>query len=223
MHLFLPAFLFPQRSTFRRGGHQPPPVEPELWDDPTGLPGGKGRAGLLGGVGPDRGDGSNLPSSATPQSHVPEQLGRPPQPRKQGTLSLSFQCVCIYIYIYTYTVHVQPSYFVFVLQVLDIVSLPSDLPVLSTAAWLSTVERRRVTAIARLLNQLLTESSAVITSADTLLTELFSHRGETADSPRCLSYIYMRGGASYFEVSSESALEHIYIYICVCGDEHQYV
>ncbi|XP_056263658.1 N-acetylglutamate synthase, mitochondrial [Pseudoliparis swirei] len=62
-------------------------------------------------------------------------------------------------------------------KVLDIVSLPSDLPVLSTAAWLSTVERRRVTAIARLLNQLLTESSAVITSADTLLTELFSHRG----------------------------------------------
>ncbi|XP_034395628.1 N-acetylglutamate synthase, mitochondrial [Cyclopterus lumpus] len=62
-------------------------------------------------------------------------------------------------------------------KVLDIVSLPSDLPGLSTAAWLSAAEHRRVTAIARLLNQLLTESSAVITSADTLLTELFSHRG----------------------------------------------
>nr|XP_033501782.1 N-acetylglutamate synthase, mitochondrial [Epinephelus lanceolatus] len=62
-------------------------------------------------------------------------------------------------------------------KVLDIVSLPSDLPSLSMAAWLSAVERRRVNAIARLLNQLLTESSAVITSADTLLTELFSHRG----------------------------------------------
>ncbi|KAL6103626.1 nags [Pungitius sinensis] len=62
-------------------------------------------------------------------------------------------------------------------KVLDIVSLPSDLHGLSTAAWLSAAERRRVTAIARLLNQLLTESSAVITSADTLLTELFSHRG----------------------------------------------
>ncbi|XP_078125858.1 N-acetylglutamate synthase, mitochondrial [Sander vitreus] len=62
-------------------------------------------------------------------------------------------------------------------KVLDTVSLPSDLPSLSTAAWLSAAERRRVTAIARLLNQLLTESSAVITSADTLLTELFSHRG----------------------------------------------
>ncbi|XP_037647168.1 LOW QUALITY PROTEIN: N-acetylglutamate synthase, mitochondrial [Sebastes umbrosus] len=59
----------------------------------------------------------------------------------------------------------------------NIVSVPSDLPGLSTAAWLSAAKRRRVTAIARLLNQLLTESSAVITSADTLLTELFSHRG----------------------------------------------
>ncbi|XP_053194270.1 N-acetylglutamate synthase, mitochondrial [Scomber japonicus] len=62
-------------------------------------------------------------------------------------------------------------------KVLGTVSLPSDLPGLSTAAWLSATERRRVTAIARLLNQLSTESSAVITSADTLLTELFSHRG----------------------------------------------
>lgn len=77
---------------------------------------------------------------------------------------------------------VRLSCFVFVLQVLDIVSLPSDLPGLSTAAWLSAAERRRVTAIARLLNQLLTESSAVITSADTLLTELFSHRGEATYS-----------------------------------------
>ncbi|TKS92395.1 N-acetylglutamate synthase, mitochondrial [Collichthys lucidus] len=64
-----------------------------------------------------------------------------------------------------------------VCPVLDTVSLPSDLPSLSTAAWLRPVERRRVTTIARLLNQLSTESSAVITSADTLLTELFSHRG----------------------------------------------
>ncbi|XP_029294188.1 LOW QUALITY PROTEIN: N-acetylglutamate synthase, mitochondrial [Cottoperca gobio] len=62
-------------------------------------------------------------------------------------------------------------------KVLETVSLPSDLPSLSMAAWLSPAERRRVTAIARLLNQLLTESSAVITSADTLLTELFSHKG----------------------------------------------
>lgn len=63
-------------------------------------------------------------------------------------------------------------------QVLGTVSLPSNLPSLSTAGWLSVAEQRRVTTIARLLNQLPTESSAVITSADTLLTELFSHRGE---------------------------------------------
>ncbi|XP_029015205.1 N-acetylglutamate synthase, mitochondrial isoform X2 [Betta splendens] len=62
-------------------------------------------------------------------------------------------------------------------KVMDSVSLPSDLPCLSTAPWLSIAERRRVITIARLLNQLPTESSAVITSADTLLTELFSHRG----------------------------------------------
>ncbi|KAM6905420.1 N-acetylglutamate synthase, mitochondrial [Xenentodon cancila] len=61
--------------------------------------------------------------------------------------------------------------------VLGTVSLPTDLPSLSTATWLSAAERRRVTTIARLLNQLPTESSAVITSANTLLTELFSHRG----------------------------------------------
>ncbi|KAF7653324.1 hypothetical protein LDENG_00084680 [Lucifuga dentata] len=57
------------------------------------------------------------------------------------------------------------------------VSLPGDLPGLTTAAWLSAAERHRVAAIARLLNQLPTDSSAVITSASTLLTELFSHRG----------------------------------------------
>uniref|UniRef100_UPI0037E952E4 N-acetylglutamate synthase, mitochondrial n=1 Tax=Semicossyphus pulcher TaxID=241346 RepID=UPI0037E952E4 len=62
-------------------------------------------------------------------------------------------------------------------KVLGMVSFPSDLPSLSVAAWLSAVERRRVSTIARLLNQLPTESSAVITSADTLLSELFSHRG----------------------------------------------
>lgn len=82
---------------------------------------------------------------------------------------------------------------------LGTVSLPSNLPSLSTAAWLSVPERRRVTTIARLLNQLPTESSAVITSADTLLTELFSHRGETTDglSPPVCTHM-MR--AVYLEV-----------------------
>ncbi|KAM6965996.1 N-acetylglutamate synthase, mitochondrial [Tautogolabrus adspersus] len=62
-------------------------------------------------------------------------------------------------------------------KVLGTVSFPSDLPSLSTAAWLSAAELRKVSTIARLLNQLSTESTAVITSADTLLSELFSHRG----------------------------------------------
>ncbi|XP_072299756.1 N-acetylglutamate synthase, mitochondrial [Eucyclogobius newberryi] len=62
-------------------------------------------------------------------------------------------------------------------KVLGTVSLPSDLPALSRAEWLLDVERRRVASIAALLNHLPSESSAVITSADTLLTELFSHKG----------------------------------------------
>ncbi|KAL2100569.1 hypothetical protein ACEWY4_002330 [Coilia grayii] len=62
-------------------------------------------------------------------------------------------------------------------KVLDVVSLPGDLPVLAEAAWLTAVERQQVCAIAQLLNQLPSESSAVVTSANTLLTELFSHKG----------------------------------------------
>uniref|UniRef100_A0A3P9MDL7 N-acetylglutamate synthase, mitochondrial n=1 Tax=Oryzias latipes TaxID=8090 RepID=A0A3P9MDL7_ORYLA len=62
-------------------------------------------------------------------------------------------------------------------KVLDTVSLPADLPRLSTASCLSEAERRKVTTITKILNQLPAESSAVITSADTLLSELFSHRG----------------------------------------------
>lgn len=62
-------------------------------------------------------------------------------------------------------------------KVLGTVSLPADLPGLSMATWLSAAERRRVTTIARLLNRLPAETSAVITSANTLLTELFSHKG----------------------------------------------
>ncbi|XP_072549698.1 N-acetylglutamate synthase, mitochondrial isoform X2 [Salminus brasiliensis] len=62
-------------------------------------------------------------------------------------------------------------------KVVGTVSLPADLPTLSSATWLCARERRRVSAIAQLLNQLPPESSAVVTSANTLLTELFSHKG----------------------------------------------
>ncbi|XP_036409431.1 N-acetylglutamate synthase, mitochondrial [Megalops cyprinoides] len=62
-------------------------------------------------------------------------------------------------------------------KVLGQVSLPSDMPMLLRASWLGSAERQRVAVIDQLLNQLPCESSAVITSANTLLTELFSHRG----------------------------------------------
>lgn len=62
-------------------------------------------------------------------------------------------------------------------KVIGSVSVPGDLPGLLSSSWLSVEERRRVENISRLLHQLPRESSAVITSACTLLTELFSHRG----------------------------------------------
>ncbi|TRY92141.1 hypothetical protein DNTS_031455 [Danionella cerebrum] len=55
--------------------------------------------------------------------------------------------------------------------VLGLVSLPGDLVSLSVS------EQERIRRIAALLNLLPVESSAVLTSADTLLTELFSHKG----------------------------------------------
>lgn len=63
-------------------------------------------------------------------------------------------------------------------EVLGLVSLPGDLPALTCAEWLNEVEQRRISSIAELLNLLPVESSAVLTSANTLLTELFSHKGE---------------------------------------------
>ncbi|XP_685919.3 N-acetylglutamate synthase, mitochondrial isoform X1 [Danio rerio] len=62
-------------------------------------------------------------------------------------------------------------------KVLGLVSLPGDLPALSCAEWLNEVEQKRIGSIAELLNLLPVESSAVLTSANTLLTELFSHKG----------------------------------------------
>lgn len=62
-------------------------------------------------------------------------------------------------------------------KVLGLVSLPGDLLALTCAEWLNEVEQRRISSIAELLNLLPVESSAVLTSANTLLTELFSHKG----------------------------------------------
>ncbi|XP_076852973.1 N-acetylglutamate synthase, mitochondrial-like [Brachyhypopomus gauderio] len=62
-------------------------------------------------------------------------------------------------------------------KVLSTVLLPGDLSVLTSAEWLNSLERRQVSTITQLLNQLPAESSAIVTSANTLLTELFSHKG----------------------------------------------
>ncbi|XP_072417726.1 N-acetylglutamate synthase, mitochondrial isoform X1 [Chiloscyllium punctatum] len=63
------------------------------------------------------------------------------------------------------------------LQVLGQINLPSDLDLLSNANWISEKEEEKAKVIMDLLNHIPSESSAVITSANTILTELFSHRG----------------------------------------------
>ncbi|XP_067869427.1 N-acetylglutamate synthase, mitochondrial isoform X2 [Heterodontus francisci] len=62
-------------------------------------------------------------------------------------------------------------------KVVGQVNLPSDLDLLSNANWISQKEEQKAKVIMDLLNHLPSESSAVITSANTILTELFSHRG----------------------------------------------
>ncbi|KAL4657874.1 N-acetylglutamate synthase, mitochondrial [Arapaima gigas] len=76
-------------------------------------------------------------------------------------------------------------------QVLGQVLLPADTLSLNQSPWLRPVERRRVRVIEQLLNQLPCESSAVITSGNTLLTELFSHKG--ASSPPVTVYSSLDG------------------------------
>ncbi|XP_072343283.1 N-acetylglutamate synthase, mitochondrial isoform X4 [Scyliorhinus torazame] len=62
-------------------------------------------------------------------------------------------------------------------KVVGQVNLPSDLDLLSNANWISPKEEEKTKVITDLLNHMPSESSAVITSANTILTELFSHRG----------------------------------------------
>lgn len=102
-----------QCTTLRCCGQQPTTVESGLWDNPIGLSGGEGWQRLLSSVGPDRGDSSYFPSPAASQSHVPEQLRRPPQPRAQGTniyfcsdcfhrhsVDSTSICICLQIWFY---------------------------------------------------------------------------------------------------------------------------
>ncbi|XP_073901638.1 N-acetylglutamate synthase, mitochondrial isoform X3 [Castor canadensis] len=62
-------------------------------------------------------------------------------------------------------------------KVLSNVNLPVDLDLVTNAEWLSTKERQQIRLIVDVLSRLPHYSSAVITAASTLLTELFSNKG----------------------------------------------
>uniref|UniRef100_A0A8D0Y0J1 N-acetylglutamate synthase, mitochondrial n=1 Tax=Sus scrofa TaxID=9823 RepID=A0A8D0Y0J1_PIG len=62
-------------------------------------------------------------------------------------------------------------------KVLSNVNLPADLDLVTNAEWVSTKERQQMRLIVDVLSRLPHHSSAVITAASTLLTELFSNKG----------------------------------------------
>ncbi|XP_003270806.1 N-acetylglutamate synthase, mitochondrial [Nomascus leucogenys] len=62
-------------------------------------------------------------------------------------------------------------------KVLSNVNLPADLDLVCNAKWVSTKERQQMRLIVDVLSRLPHHSSAVITAASTLLTELFSNKG----------------------------------------------
>lgn len=57
-------------------------------------------------------------------------------------------------------------------------NLPADLDLVTSAEWVSTKERQQIRLIVEVLSRLPHHSSAVITAASTLLTELFSNKGK---------------------------------------------
>lgn len=65
------------------------------------------------------------------------------------------------------------------LQVLGKVNLPADLGLVNGLKGLGHKQQQQIQLIAQLLSHLPPESSAVITSAHTLLAELFSYKGES--------------------------------------------
>ncbi|XP_030077637.1 N-acetylglutamate synthase, mitochondrial isoform X2 [Microcaecilia unicolor] len=62
-------------------------------------------------------------------------------------------------------------------KVVPHVNLPADLDLMKKAPWINHKQQQQVNVIVDLLNRLSSDSSAVITSAKTLLTELFSNKG----------------------------------------------
>ena len=67
-------------------GQRPAPVEPGLRGHPPSVPCWAGHHGPLGGPGLGGCHGRHLQGPAATQSHVPQQLGRPPQSESQGGL-----------------------------------------------------------------------------------------------------------------------------------------
>lgn len=57
-------------------------------------------------------------------------------------------------------------------------NLPGDLDLVTNAEWMSTKERQQMRLIVDVLSRLPHHASAVITAASSLLTELFSNKGE---------------------------------------------
>ncbi|XP_005992257.1 N-acetylglutamate synthase, mitochondrial isoform X1 [Latimeria chalumnae] len=57
------------------------------------------------------------------------------------------------------------------------INLPTDMDLVANAEWMCPKEHRKVKIIIDLLNHMSSESSAVITSASNVLSELFSHKG----------------------------------------------
>ncbi|XP_075436475.1 N-acetylglutamate synthase, mitochondrial [Ascaphus truei] len=62
-------------------------------------------------------------------------------------------------------------------KVVGHINLPADLELIRNAVWMSSRQRQQATVIVDLLNRLPPASSAVMTSASTLLSELFSNKG----------------------------------------------
>ncbi|XP_062937531.1 N-acetylglutamate synthase, mitochondrial [Cynocephalus volans] len=63
------------------------------------------------------------------------------------------------------------------LKLLSNVNLPADLDLVTNAEWVSAKERQQMRLVVDLLSRLPHRSSAVITAASTLLTELFTNKG----------------------------------------------
>nr|XP_015294048.1 N-acetylglutamate synthase, mitochondrial isoform X2 [Macaca fascicularis] len=72
-------------------------------------------------------------------------------------------------------------------KVLSNVNLPADLDLVSNAEWVSTKERQQMRLIVDVLSRLPHHSSAVITAASTLLTELFSNKDKSMQTTEIIS------------------------------------